>query len=273
MSSKFFSLLVLVLVFFSCSTIYEYPEEINFLDNQNWKLTWEENFNDSINYRYWSKIPRTKKDLIWQRYMTSHDSCYSIKDGNLILRGVNNNFLPSDTASYLTGGIWSKGKKTFTYGRIEIRAKIGKAKGAWPAIWMFSENSPVYGEIDIMESINHDNYIFQTLHSSHTIQNQLSNNQASSSVNDKTEYNIYGVIINENEVIFYVNQHITYIYEKDSSISETQFPYGNEKFLILSMQLENLGWSGKVDPNELPVEMGIDWVRYYEKIDKTLPDY
>jgi Beta-glucanase/Beta-glucan synthetase len=59
-----------------------------------------------------------------------------VSDGNLILRGINNYTLPNDTAPYLTGGLYTKDKVTFTYGKVEIRAKLQGAKGAWPAFWM-----------------------------------------------------------------------------------------------------------------------------------------
>ncbi len=50
-----------------------------------------------------------------------------------------------------TGGIYSKGKYAFRYGSIEIRAKPGMARGAWPAMWMLAEcpyDQPFYILID-----------------------------------------------------------------------------------------------------------------------------
>ncbi|MBK7635882.1 MAG: glycoside hydrolase family 16 protein [Saprospiraceae bacterium] len=51
-----------------------------------------------------------------------------------------------------------KRKKEFTFGRIDIRAKLPKGKGIWPALWMLGANIssvswPACGEIDIMELI------------------------------------------------------------------------------------------------------------------------
>ena len=68
------------------------------------KLVWEENFDqeDHFDEALWSKIPRGKSD--WNNYMSDFDSCYTMRDGNLVLRGLVNYSLPADTAPFITGG-------------------------------------------------------------------------------------------------------------------------------------------------------------------------
>ena len=73
--------------------------------------------------------------------MSYYDSCYAMQDGNLILRGIANHTQKNDTAPYLTGGVYTKGKKLFTGGRVEVCAGLQAAKGAWPAIWMLPEKA------------------------------------------------------------------------------------------------------------------------------------
>lgn len=57
---------------------------------EGWKLVWEENFDqeDHFDEASWSKIPRGKSD--WNNYMSDFDSCYTMRDGNLVLRGLVN---------------------------------------------------------------------------------------------------------------------------------------------------------------------------------------
>ena len=52
-----------------------------------------------------------------------------------------------------SSSINTRGHFEFTYGRLEVRARIPVAKGAWPAIWTLGTNMewPSCGEIDIME--------------------------------------------------------------------------------------------------------------------------
>ncbi len=44
------------------------------------------------------------------------------------------------TTGYTSGRIKTKGKKEFTYGRIDIRAKLPTVQGSWPALWMLGAN-------------------------------------------------------------------------------------------------------------------------------------
>lgn len=47
--------------------------------------------------------------------------------------------------------------------------------------------------------------------------------------------------------------------------AEGQFPFYIPQYLLIDMQLGGQ-WVGDVDPADLPVEMEIDWVRYYEPV-------
>lgn len=68
-------------------------------------------------------------------------------------------------APYTSSRIQSSGKKSFTYGRFEMRAKLPGTQGLWPAFWLLGNNCnsfnlyggntdwPGCGEIDAMEMI------------------------------------------------------------------------------------------------------------------------
>ena len=79
--------------------------------SKEWKLVWVEDFDqkNSFDESVWTKIPRGTSD--WNNYMSYYDSCYAMQDGNLILRGIANHTQKNDTAPYLTGGVYTKGKK------------------------------------------------------------------------------------------------------------------------------------------------------------------
>jgi|SRR5690554_1183726 len=275
---KLYIFISIILLLPSCGSIFETPDEIEFLQNNNWELIWEENFNQSyIDTTYWSKTPRN--NVLWGAHMTDNDTCYSFENGALVLKGFENNFLRSDHRRYLTGGIQSKGKKTITTGRVEIRAKMNKVNNAWPAIWLLNDDRKWKGEIDIMETFDNyhsNNFITQSVHSYYTIDLDIKNNPIHlmrNSVQDKSDYNIYGVIINDTEVILYVNNIITLIYPKLITIEEGQFPFTDPKFIILSMQLGHPTEGEGAELKDLAAEMSIDWVRYYKKIDDDIPDY
>lgn len=232
-----------------------------------WKLVWEDEFKSKqIDTTKWAKIPRGKSD--WNNYMSDYDGLFDIKDGNLILRGIQNNVLPNDTAPFITGGVYTKDKKTFGFGRIEIRAKLNGATGAWPAFWMLPEESkwPEGGEIDIMERLSHDNFIYQTVHSDYTQKLGIKDNPPASSVvgMKPNNYNTYALEKYSDSLVFYINDTKTKNYPRIETEHEGQFPFADQEFyLLLDMQLGG-SWVGAVNADELPVEMHIDWVRFYE---------
>ena len=139
---------------------------------KSWHLEWQDDFNGpELDIRVWSRIPEGTPD--WAKYQSLDDRCYEFRDGALVLKGIVNDDSSADPRPYLCGGIWTRGKKSFEPGRIAIRAKFDKgAQGAWPAIWMMpfspEEDWPYCGEIDIMERLNHDRFVYQTLHSGYT---------------------------------------------------------------------------------------------------------
>lgn len=230
-------------------------------------LTWEENFNQqgTFDTTRWSKIPRGVSE--WQKYMSNFDSCYAMRDGKLILRGIINNSQPNDTARYLTGGIYSKDKVTFGFGRLEINAKLNGARGAWPAFWLLSQDMtwPDGGEIDIMERLNFDSIAYQTVHSHYTYTLKMKEpKQGSTGQINPNDFNTYAVEMHRDSLVFFINNKRTFSYPRIQTDKEGQYPFDKYKYyLLLDMQLGG-SWVGKVEPADLPVEMQIDWVRFYE---------
>ncbi len=235
--------------------------------NPGWQLVWEENFDKDgvIDETVWSKIPRGGSD--WNRHMSDHEALYDVKDGNLILRGMVNPGLQNDTAPFITGGVYTRDKKGFGRGKIEIRAKLGNAQGAWPAFWLLPFDNtgwPAGGEIDIMERLNSDAIAYQTVHSHYTVKlKQTEPKKGSTGPILKDEYNVYGVELYPDNLVFRINGEKTFTYPRIETELEGQFPFDRPFYLLLDMQLGG-AWVGEVNPNDLPVEMSIDWVRFYE---------
>ncbi len=259
--NKRYILLLLPLLGFSCTT----PKEVQ---NNNLTLSWEANFNNPGHFdtTKWSKIPRGRSD--WNRHMSDFDSLYAIRDGKLILRGIINHSLPDDTARWVTGGIYTKGKKAFGFGRLEIRAKFQDAQGAWPAFWMLAENMhwPSGGEIDIMERLNSDSIVYQTVHTNYTLKLKIKERPLSHITAPimHGKFNTYALEKYPDSLVFFVNDNRTFAYPRIKTDKEGQFPFSDHKhYLLIDMQLGG-NWVGEVNPNDLPVEMEIDWVKFYK---------
>ena len=121
-------------------------------------------------------------------------------------------------------------------------------------------------EIDIMERLNHDHIAYQTTHSYYTHILGIKDNPPHGGINkiNPEEYNIYSVDIYPDSLVFAVNHRHTYTYPRIDTDKEGQFPFYQPYYLLIDMQLGG-SWVGAVDPKELPVEMWVDWVKYYEK--------
>lgn len=235
-----------------------------FLSAQRYKLLWKENFKGkAIDSTRWSKIPRGTPD--WQNYMSDYEGCYDVSDGKLTLLGIVNDVLPGDTAPYLTGGVYTKGKFSITYGKVEVKARLAGARGAWPAIWMLPEHYgwPDGGEIDIMERLNHEPQAYQTVHSYYTyILKKNTPAQSKCSPIRPDGYNVYAVEILPDSLVFSINGARTFAYPRVAADGKQQYPFGTPFYLLIDMQIGGK-WVGKAFPEELPAKMVVDWVKFY----------
>ena len=244
-------------------------------EHRRYALVWHDEFNSEVlDNKVWGKIWRSNAD--WAVHMSSHDTLYAFEDGDLVLRGMVNDFLPNDKAPFLTGGVWSRYRKSFGFGRIEIRAKFDVAQGFWPAIWMMPQTSnslnwPHGGEIDIMEHFRDNPYINHTVHSHYTY-NLGRRNRPSHVAYPKYnegEYNIYGMELFQDSLVFFLNGKRTFNYPRFRKGENGQFPFSqHDYYLILDAQLGR-DRSPYIDTAKLPVELRVDYVRYYELDTKT----
>ena len=256
----------LFFLFFLLCGLTACTQQISQRDGQ-YELLWQEDFNGrAIDETSWTKIARVP--YAWGRYMSANSRLYRVRNGYLRLYARRNKGIePTDTVSYLTGGVSTQGHINITYGKVEVKARIKGAQGTWPAIWLLV-NKPVstederYSEIDIIEYINRDDYVYQTVHSSYTLHR---NNDDKHSVTAKINFekwNTYAAEILPNEVILSVNGIETFRYPRQEG-QKGQFPYGIESYLMLDMQVGG-AWVKTVNPKTFPAYMDIDWVKIYK---------
>ncbi len=238
----------------------------------NWKLIWREEFNNfkgKIDTDKWQPARRGGSD--WNNYMSRKGSLYKVSNGTIKLMGVVNKDKSKDKAAYLTAGLITKDKFSFKYGKIQIRAKFKSAKGAWPALWMLGTNRkkggwPYIGEIDLMEHLNYENQVYQTVHSYYTVKQGGKNKPQSHLPTkiDHTKFNTYGMEWDKDKIIFLVNGKPTLTYPKQTYRGKYQWPFDDPMYILLTMQIEG-NWVGKANPKDYPAWMEVDWVRVWQK--------
>lgn len=234
-----------------------------------WEIVWQDDFSSGmLDTTKWSKVPPNRAD--WGKHMTDDPKCYKLKNGKLFLLGVVNTDTAHDARKYLTGGVYTKGKFAFQYGKIEIRAKLEGAKGAWPAMWLLAAQKkygsyPRNGEIDIMEHLNFEKKVYQTTHSYYTLELKQDKNPPHFGTANirKNKFNTYGLMWYSDKLVFTVNGKVTFTYPKVENVDASQWPYDQPFYLLIDQQLGG-SWVGNIQADDLPVQMIVDWVKVYQ---------
>jgi beta-glucanase (GH16 family) len=189
----------------------------------------------------------------------------SVNNGVLTITAKKEPFMGK---AYTSARMVTKNKADWLYGRFEIRAKLPKGTGTWPAIWMLPTESvygvwPNSGEIDIMEHVGYDlNNVHFTLHANAFYGG---NGKGAAKIIsgatddfhiyrlDWTPYGIRGYFDNE-KVFEYINPNSGY----------ASWPYDKKFHILLNIAVGG-SWGGAqgVDDSIFPATMQIDYVRFY----------
>ena len=130
---------------------------------------------------------------------------------------------------------------------------------------------PFGGEIDIMEHFRSNPYINHTVHSNYTYNLRKRNrpSQVAYPKYNEGEYNTYIMERFHDSLVFFLNGKRTFKYPRYRDGEDGQFPFSQHDFyLIMDAQLGR-DRSPYIDTTKLPVELCIDYVRYYELDTKT----
>lgn len=192
---------------------------------------------------------------------------YTNSASNVIVQGGNLKITAKKEASggfdYSSARLKSEGKYAFTYGKVEVRAKLPTGGGTWPAIWMLGANYatnawPSCGEIDIMEHVgNSQDLIHATLHyPGHSGGN--GNTGSKTIPNVSTAFHVYKAIWSPAAVKIYVDDELIHSVANDASL-----PFNKDFFLILNVAMGG-NFGGNIDPAFTQSSMEIDYVRVYQ---------
>ncbi|WP_282053913.1 glycoside hydrolase family 16 protein [Maribacter luteus] len=166
---------------------------------------------------------------------------------------------------YTSARIKSQGLQKFTYGRIEVRAKLPASQGTWPAIWMLGSNFssvgwPNCGEMDIMEQTGWDkNTVLGTFHWQDSASDSYAGYGLETEAPTSTsEYHLYSLEWTP-EVIYVLYDDEPYV----TLTNNDSLPFNADFFIILNIAMGgDLG--GDVDPSFTQDTMEIDYVRVYQ---------
>ncbi len=198
------------------------------------------------------------------QYYTDRPENIIIEDGFLKITAQRENFQGSE---YTSARLKSEDLFEFTYGRVDIRAKMPSGGGIWPALWMlggnFAEVSwPACGEIDIMEyADNNPGVVHGSVHSPSSFGATV--NTKTTSVPEATSaFHVYSVNWSPNQISFLVDDQIYYTYSPAIQDADT-WPFNQDFFLIMNVAIGGT-FGGEIDPNFQEGTIEVDWVRVYQ---------
>jgi beta-glucanase (GH16 family) len=171
-------------------------------------------------------------------------------------------------------------KFAFTYGRVDIRAKVPNNQGTWPALWLLGKNVnedggyfdsnfgttgwPACGELDIMEhgifSNQPINYVGAAIHTPSSFGN--TQNKGGTQLGDISQnYYVYSMNWSPNQISFLIDNVIFYTYNPTVKNANT-WPFDADQFFLLNVAMG--GFAGTIPTNFTQASMIIDYIRVYQ---------
>lgn len=184
----------------------------------------------------------------------------AVADGLLTITARRENF---SGANFTSSRIKTENKFEFTFGRVDIRAKLPTGGGTWPALWMLGEDYatntwPGCGEIDIMEHVgNQQDRLFSSLH----FPGNSGGNAATRSTEVpgiSTEFHIFSAIWSPETIRFFVDGDLYHTFTNNSNL-----PFDSDFFLIFNVAMGG-NFGGDIANDFQESSMQLDWVRVYQ---------
>jgi len=203
------------------------------------------------------------------QYYTNRVENARQEGGRLIIEARREEF---QRMGYTSARLATKGKGDWTYGRVEVRAKLPTGLGTWPAIWMLPTANaygawPASGEIDIMEHVGSDvNRVHQTLH---TQQKNGGNGQQATVITTvpsaTSGFNVYAVEWEETAIRMYINNQLTTTFARPSTAWQA-WPFNRPFHILLNLAVGG-SWGGAKGVNgaAFPARLEIDYVRVFRR--------
>lgn len=199
-----------------------------------------------------------------QCYVNDSSNGY-IKDGKLHLVA---SLHDREHCKYQSTRINTRGKIEFQYGKLTIRAKMPKGRGAWPALWLMGNTDknrvrwPLCGEIDLVEFAgNRPGIITCAIHTESYNHRIKTDKGTRISVPDASEqFHDYTLDWTKDYLSFQIDQKEFFRVEKQEGDTVNEWPFDQLYYVIINLAVG--GWyGGKIVDEDLPYHMEIDSIK------------
>ncbi|SOD19718.1 glycoside hydrolase family 16 protein [Pedobacter xixiisoli] len=171
---------------------------------------------------------------------------------------------------YTSSRLTTEAKKDFLYGRIEMRAKLPKGQGIWPAFWALGANIrttpwPFSGEIDIMEMVGggpgKDNTLHGTVHYEDGGHKYVGGSTTLPSGDFYDKFHVFSIVWTASSIKWYLDNIEFYTFDTTgANKDEFRRPY----FLLLNLAVGG-NWPGSPNASTVfPQKYIVDYVRVFQ---------
>ena len=203
-----------------------------------------------------------------KQYYTSRSENVRAEGGNLVIEGRKEAY---QGYGYTSASINTLGRFEFTYGRVEVRAKLPTGNGAWPAVWMLGTNRaqvgwPTCGEIDIMENVGFDPLrIHGSVHTAaynHTIGTQKT--ATVTIANPWEDFHVYSMEWYADHIDVFVDGQKYFTFRNEGTGARA-WPFDKPQYLLINLAIGG-SWGGQkgIDDTRFPQRYLVDYVRVYQ---------
>ena len=263
------------------------PNEIDIIYTD---LVWADEFdtNGAIDAAKWYHQTQLPQGGSWYngevQHYTNRIENSSVNNGFLDITAIKENFTDQgETKQYTSGRLNSK--FAFTYGRVDVRAKLPFGDGTWPAIWTLGKNInedggywdnqygtvgwPACGELDIMEhGLHPTNQVSVAIHTPSSYGSTV-NTSIQTLADVANNFHVYSMNWSPNQITFLIDGVGFYTYNPAVKNDDT-WPFYLEQYLLLNIAMGGNG--GAIDPNFSQSSMVIDYVRVYQNTTASTED-
>jgi beta-glucanase (GH16 family) len=222
--------------------------------NEGYRLVLNENFSGpELNQDVWNLRFRsgTTNPPELEEYVPAG---VKVESGLLSLTALPN---PNGRFPFTSGMIASSDRFYFQYGYVEIRAKVPKGQGLWPALWLLAQDQKSANEIDIMEVIGKETAVVHTtLHYGvHDGGEKKWEGSTVSGPDFSQDFHTFGVDWQWNKITWYIDGRSVY--------QVTDHIPREPMFLIANLAVGG-NWPGSPDQTtHFPANFYIDYIRVY----------
>jgi beta-glucanase (GH16 family) len=237
-----------------------------------YQLVWSDEFNGStLNTQDWNYEQGNNNG--WGNHelenYTNRTQNVFLSTGHLVIEARQESYGGN---TYTSGRITTQNKRSFTYGRIDIRAKLPVTKGMWPALWMLGSNItsvpwPGCGETDIMELVGSaPGRVTGSLHWQQAggSEGTYNNNYYLAAGQDfSQQFHVFSLVWQNNIVQFLVDDQV-YVSGGSANVTSGTYPFNSPFFFIFNVAVGG-DWPGPPDSTTgFPQRMFVDYVRVFQ---------